>query len=462
MKKVVILILFSLIAFMSFAAVSDLAGMIPTNSSNVFVCENLDKVYSEIKETVLVGTVMNTLGIEMILKQYVEITAYNQGLDPEEIYESLGGDIAFALFDDSEMIFIMGPVDKPEAVKEALNGLLGLGASFGVDADINIQISGSYLYFGDLESYASTQKGFDVNLITSDNENVFGINYMKNGDIEAITEMSVENSSLIVDTIAELLDPANVDLMNEIVDPAGIGALIDSSHLNTGVVMFKMMSFENYQKVVSVLENNIAPILGQAGDIVDLDDLKEVLDFVQEYVIDLNGSAMVDISLDTEALLGSMMAMPTAGGEEMEAPNPIDVVVRVGYNASEDKLKSLLDALEMEYVDEGDYLRMVTEQEEGYEPEAPTFLWVDDNMAYFSLRDKPSTMNLLNNSDNALESDVYYELADVYPLSGTMFFEGFIDASTILGSLLGMEFESGIYFGATYDDPILEGVFVLK
>ena len=116
----------------------------------------------------------------------------------------------------------------------------------------------------------------------------------------------------------------------------------------------------------------------------------------------------------------------------------------------------------MEYVDEGDYLRMVTEQEEGYEPEAPTFLWVDDNMAYFSLRDKPSTMNLLNNSDNALESDVYYELADVYPLSGTMFFEGFIDASTILGSLLGMEFESGIYFGATYDDPILEGVFVLK
>ena len=460
MKKVVILILFSMVALMSFASVSDLAGMIPTNSSNVFVCENLDKVYSDLKETVLVGTVMNTLGIEMILKQYVEITAYNQGLDPEEIYNSLGGDIAFSLFDGSEMIFIMGPVDKPEAVKEALTGLLGLGASFGVEAEVNIQISGSYIYIGSLDAYASTQKGFDVNLITSDNENVFGINYMKNDDIESITEMSVENSTLIIDTIAELVDPANIDLMNEIVDPAGIHALIDSPHLNTGVIMFKMMSFENYEKVVSVLENNIAPILGQGGDLVDLDSLKEVLNFVQEYVIDLEGSAMVDIALDTEALLGSMMAMPTADGE-VEA-NPIDVVVRVGYNASEDKLKSLLDALEMDYVDEGDYLRMVPEEEEGFEPEAPTFLWVDNNMAYFSLKDKPSTMNLLNNSENALESDVYYELADVYPLSGTMFFEGFMDVSTILGSLLGMEFDSGIYFGASYSDPILEGVFVLK
>jgi hypothetical protein len=57
--------------------------------------EGLRENYSKSKEVVLMDMILNQLAIEQLVAQYVEMLAYNNGLDPKDIYKAFDGDLGW-------------------------------------------------------------------------------------------------------------------------------------------------------------------------------------------------------------------------------------------------------------------------------------------------------------------------------------------------------------------------------
>ena len=71
------------IGALSVASVGTMSGRLPAQSHTVLIVEDLENNYNVSKKAVLMDMVLNQLAIEQLIAQYVEMLAYNNGLDPK-------------------------------------------------------------------------------------------------------------------------------------------------------------------------------------------------------------------------------------------------------------------------------------------------------------------------------------------------------------------------------------------
>ncbi|HNU23439.1 MAG TPA: hypothetical protein PKN37_04180, partial [Mesotoga sp.] len=160
MKKLTVLVLL-VVGALSLASVDSMAERLPVSSQSVLVVEHLNDNYKVSKQTVLFDMVLNQLAIEQLIAQYVEMLAYNNGLDPKDIFKAFDGDFGLAAWVDSEgldrVIAILGPISNPRTVKTAIEKLLP--QLLPSDIKLSIAVDQEYLYIGDIEAYSMVGKG---------------------------------------------------------------------------------------------------------------------------------------------------------------------------------------------------------------------------------------------------------------------------------------------------------------
>ncbi|PNQ06174.1 hypothetical protein RM69_00940, partial [Mesotoga sp. SC_NapDC3] len=202
MKKLTVLVLL-VVGALSLASVDSMAERLPVSSQSVLVVEHLNDNYKVSKQTVLFDMVLNQLAIEQLIAQYVEMLAYNNGLDPKDIFRAFDGDFGLAAWVDSEgldrVIAILGPISNPKNVKTAIEKLLP--QLLPSDIKLSIAVDQEYLYIGDIEAYSMVGKGYNLSLVKSDLSPGFGYFYVDMGG--TIQKGSVWNEEGIL--IAEAL-----------------------------------------------------------------------------------------------------------------------------------------------------------------------------------------------------------------------------------------------------------------
>ncbi len=178
MKKVCFLVVLT-IAAVSLSSVVSMVERLPADSHTVLVMEGLRENYSKSKEVVLMDMILNQLAIEQLVAQYVEMLAYNNGLDPKDIYKAFDGDLGLAMWKDSSgedrLIAILGPMKNPKTLKSAAEKILP--QLLPVDFKIKMATDNDYLYLGDIDQYSQTFRGFDSNKLIEGLSAGFGYFY---------------------------------------------------------------------------------------------------------------------------------------------------------------------------------------------------------------------------------------------------------------------------------------------
>lgn len=188
-----LLMIFLLVSLVLLASIDSMSGKLPQDSQVVLIVENLRANYAVSKESVLMDMVLNQLAIEQLIAQYVEMLAYNNGLDPKDVYMAFDGDLGVAVWLDStgqeRLVAILGPMKNPRNVKSAVERLLP--QLLPMDMKLNMATDQEYLYIGDLGEYSTAEKGFDSLSLKSDLPVGFG--YFYSFLEESLVKASVRN-----------------------------------------------------------------------------------------------------------------------------------------------------------------------------------------------------------------------------------------------------------------------------
>jgi hypothetical protein len=202
MKKLTVLVLL-VVGALSLASVDSMAERLPVSSQSVLVVEHLNDNYKVSKQTVLFDMVLNQLAIEQLIAQYVEMLAYNNGLDPKDIFLGfrwrfwagrMGGFRGLRSRDSNPC-----PISNPRTVKTAIEKLLP--QLLPSDIKLSIAVDQEYLYIGDIEAYSMVGKDTTSLWCKSDLSPGFGYFYVDMGG--TIQKGSVWNEEGIL--IAEAL-----------------------------------------------------------------------------------------------------------------------------------------------------------------------------------------------------------------------------------------------------------------
>ncbi|HDP77810.1 MAG TPA: hypothetical protein ENN47_06440 [Mesotoga infera] len=430
MKRFTVFVLL-IIGSLTLASVYSVADRLPAKSHSILVVENLKENYSVTKQTVLMDMVLNQLAIEQLIAQYVEMLAYNNGLDPKDIYKAFDRDFGLAVWADSEgydrLVAVFGPIDNPKTLKSAIEKILP--QLLPSDFDLNIAVDQEYLYIGDLESYSLAEKGFELALVVADLSPGFGYFYSATGD--SVQKGSIWNDEEVI--IAEVLSipqsEESREKFSEILSGASVSELEVGRHLPLASGSVKINSF-SFLSDLDVEQMGLIPL--------DLETVKIGNLSISELSEDMNGEIMIDANISVDDIFAGLMG---AGGTTTESTDSVGYtyVVRASYNGTLDKVKSMIEEAEPN-------LR-VSVSNDGLLVEGQ-YIWIQNGWLFVSSKSQTETDEALNNGVIISELATYKMLLDFTGVEG--FARLFVDSGYILTGLMGLEIESGVLLNSQY------------
>ncbi len=430
MKRFTVFVLL-IIGSLTLASVYSMADRLPAESHSILVVENLKENYDETKQTVLMDMVLNQLAIEQLIAQYVEMLAYNNGLDPKDIYKVFDGDFGLAVWVDSEgkdrLVAVFGPIENPKTLKTAIEKVLP--QLLPSDMKLNIAVDQEYLYIGDIESYSLAEKGFDLTLVMADLSPGFGYFYSATGD--SVQEGSIWNDEEVL--IAEVLfipqSEKSREKFSEILSGASVSGLEAGYHLPLASGSVKINNF-SFLSDLDVEQMGLIPL--------DLEALKIGNLSISELSEDMNGEIMIDANISVDDIFASLMG---TGGMTTESTDSAgySYVVRASYRGTLDKIKSMIEEAEpnLKVLVSNDSLLV-----EGQ------YIWIQDGWLYVSSKNQTGTNEALQKGVIVSELVTYNKLLGFAGMEG--FARLFVDSGYILTGLMGLEIESGVLLNSQY------------
>ncbi|KUK68462.1 MAG: Uncharacterized protein XE02_0010 [Mesotoga infera] len=430
MKRFTVFVLL-IIGSLTLASVYSMADRLPAESHSILVVENLKENYDETKQTVLMDMVLNQLAIEQLIAQYVEMLAYNNGLDPKDIYKVFDGDFGLAVWVDSEgkdrLVAVFGPIENPKTLKTAIEKVLP--QLLPSDMKLNIAVDQEYLYIGDIESYSLAEKGFDLTLVMADLSPGFGYFYSATGD--SVQEGSIWNDEEVL--IAEVLfipqSEKSREKFSEILSGASVSGLEAGRHLPLASGSVKINNF-SFLSDLDVEQMGLIPL--------DLEALKIGNLSISELSEDMNGEIMIDANISVDDIFASLMG---TGGMTTESTDSAgySYVVRASYRGTLDKIKSMIEEAEpnLKVLVSNDSLLV-----EGQ------YIWIQDGWLYVSSKNQTGTNEALQKGVIVSELVTYNKLLGFAGMEG--FARLFVDSGYILTGLMGLEIESGVLLNSQY------------
>jgi hypothetical protein len=430
MKRFIVFVLL-IIGSLTLASVYSMADRLPAESHSILVVENLKENYDETKQTVLMDMVLNQLAIEQLIAQYVEMLAYNNGLDPKDIYKVFDGDFGLAVWVDSEgkdrLVAVFGPIENPKTLKTAIEKVLP--QLLPSDMKLNIAVDQEYLYIGDIESYSLAEKGFDLTLVMADLSPGFGYFYSATGD--SVQEGSIWNDEEVL--IAEVLfipqSEKSREKFSEILSGASVSGLEAGRHLPLASGSVKINNF-SFLSDLDVEQMGLIPL--------DLEALKIGNLSISELSEDMNGEIMIDANISVDDIFASLMG---TGGMTTESTDSAgySYVVRASYRGTLDKIKSMIEEAEpnLKVLVSNDSLLV-----EGQ------YIWIQNGWLYVSSKNQTGTNEALQKGVIVSELVTYNKLLGFAGMEG--FARLFVDSGYILTGLMGLEIESGVLLNSQY------------
>jgi hypothetical protein len=430
MKRFIVFVLL-IIGSLTLASVYSMADRLPAESHSILVVENLKENYDETKQTVLMDMVLNQLAIEQLIAQYVEMLAYNNGLDPKDIYKVFDGDFGLAVWVDSEgkdrLVAVFGPIENPKTLKTAIEKVLP--QLLPSDMKLNIAVDQEYLYIGDIESYSLAEKGFDLTLVMADLSPGFGYFYSATGD--SVQEGSIWNDEEVL--IAEFLSipqsEKSREKFSEILSGASVSGLEAGRHLPLASGSVKINNF-SFLSDLDVEQMGLIPL--------DLEALKIGNLSISELSEDMNGEIMIDANISVDDIFASLMG---TGGTTTESTDSVgySYVVRASYRGTLDKIKSMIEEAEpnLKVLVSNDSLLV-----EGQ------YIWIQNGWLYVSSKNQTGTNEELQKGVIVSELVTYNKLLGFAGVEG--FARLFVDSGYILTGLMGLEIESGVLLNSQY------------
>ncbi|WP_367355660.1 hypothetical protein [Mesotoga sp.] len=430
MKRFIVFVLL-IIGSLTLASVYSMADRLPAESHSILVVENLKENYDETKQTVLMDMVLNQLAIEQLIAQYVEMLAYNNGLDPKDIYKVFDGDFGLAVWVDSEgkdrLVAVFGPIENPKTLKTAIEKVLP--QLLPSDMKLNIAVDQEYLYIGDIESYSLAEKGFDLTLVMADLSPGFGYFYSATGD--SVQKGSIWNDEEVL--IAEFLSipqsEKSREKFSEILSGASVSGLEAGRHLPLASGSVKINNF-SFLSDLDVEQMGLIPL--------DLEALKIGNLSISELSEDMNGEIMIDANISVDDIFASLMG---TGGTTTESTDSVgySYVVRASYRGTLDKIKSMIEEAEpnLKVLVSNDSLLV-----EGQ------YIWIQNGWLYVSSKNQTRTNEELQKGVIVSELVTYNKLLGFAGVEG--FARLFVDSGYILTGLMGLEIESGVLLNSQY------------
>ncbi|MBN2218820.1 MAG: hypothetical protein JW697_00935 [Kosmotogaceae bacterium] len=444
MKRFMVLVLL-VIGALSVATVDTLAGRLPVQAHTVLVVENLESNYNVSKKTVLMDMVLNQLAIEQLIAQYVEMLAYNNGLDPKDIYKAFDGDLGLAVWVDSEgtdrLVIVLGPTENPKALKTAIERLLP--QLLPSEVELNIAVDQEYLFIGDIEQYAITEKGFDLSLVTEDLTPGFAYFYSTVGDVVQKGSLWNEEGMLIAEALSIPISEETIERFSSALDGASVVELEAGYHLPL-VSGFAKINDISFLSDLDIEQLGLLPL--------DLGALKIGNQDITEFSEEMTGEIMVDANISVDDIFASLMG---SEGTTSEATDSLgySYVLRAGYSGTIEDLKSRLEKADPDLkilLNENSLL--VEEQ----------YIWISDGWLYVSSSNQKKITKELQEGTIISDLEVYNELLR---LSGSHGFARlFLDSGYLLTGLMGVEIESGVLVNSQYVKEIggIRSTLVIK
>lgn len=444
MKKVCFLVVLT-IAAVSLSSVVSMVERLPADSHTVLVMEGLRENYSKSKEVVLMDMILNQLAIEQLVAQYVEMLAYNNGLDPKDIYKAFDGDLGLAMWKDSSgedrLIAILGPMKDPKTLKSAAEKILP--QLLPVDFKIKMATDNDYLYLGDIDQYSQTFRGFDSNKLIEGLSAGFG--YFYSDMDESLTKASFMNQGelLVIETLTIPTTEESIEAFMKAFAVEGITDLEDMSHLPLVSIFTRLGDIGMLADYAGDQLTSVPlDIEGLALGNLDIDELDDYL----------TGNFLVDIDLSVDDIFASLMGSQRTSSSQTSQMN-ITYIARVGFSGSLDVLKNSIEKSSPETKVEvkGDTLFV-----EGQ------YMWIDNGWLFISSKNKEMTVQTLDNSAPLLNSAAYAELSSMIHEPG--FARLFVDSGYVLTGLMGMDISSGLLFSANYlaETGVVKGILLIK
>ncbi len=439
-----LLMIFLLVSLVLLASIDSMSGKLPQDSQVALIVENLRANYAVSKESVLMDMVLNQLAIEQLIAQYVEMLAYNNGLDPKDVYMAFDGDLGVAVWLDStgqeRLVAILGPMKNPRNVKSAVERLLP--QLLPMDMKLNMATDQEYLYIGDLGEYSTAEKGFDSLSLKSDLPVGFG--YFYSFLEESLVKASVRNEDqkIVIEGLSIPLSDESRVAYEQVLSGADVSGLEANKQLPLLSVFGVLKDLGTVGSVASDQIELLPVNLNDLGlEAINIEDLEEYL----------TGEFVVSADLSIDDIFSSLLGSQSSGSQS--SPFDITYLVRIGYTGTLDIVRSSIEKSGGSVKPDSDDRLLIVDGQ---------YIWIDGDWLFLSSRDREATTAIIGNGILLNESKTYTELSTLVP--GKSFLKLFLDSGYILGGLMGITIESGILMSAEYslETGGIKGTLVVK
>lgn len=424
----------------------------PSEMVSLLLVEDIKNNYSKLKETVLADFFLNQMALEQTVAQLIEMNAYSNDVNPDEVYAIFDGGLMGATWNDEQgnerMIIIIGPIENAADVKASFEKVF----TQAIQSDLpETKVQNNFIYIGDIDAYASVEKGISESRLKSDLPEGFSYIYMDGEDFLVQGSVWYENTRLKGKIYMTPLNNEAKETVKEIIGSESTVLFEKENHLSFASVIANV---EDISQLESVIQ----------GEVNQNDDASE--DTILSTGIDteamkslsgkFTGELLIDMDLAIESVLSSLMSSQSGSGQDMmnqatENATGFDIVSKIGFSGNMNDVERALELSEeeFEYTSDG----VIVDD---------MHIWVYDGWLYTSTKSRDKTLEQISKGKPLSEYGFYDELVQKVPEKRFLLF--FVNAGHIISSITGNEVESGLLFSLWYSNEFerIEGLFLLK
>lgn len=450
MKKLLLFILL-LVTCIGFSNTA-LLQKAPSEIVSLFLVEDIKNNYAKLKGTILADFFLNQMALEQTVAQLIEMNAYSNDINPDEVYAIFDGGLMVSTWNDDQgnerMIIIIGPIKNAADVKASFEKVFEQAVQFDLP---DMKVQNNFIYIGDIDAYSSVEKGITDIDLKSDLPEGFSYIYIDGKDFLVQGSMWYENTRLKGKIYMTPLNKEAKETTREIIGSESTVLFEKEKHLSFANIIANVDDISRLQTVIQgeINQNNDVSEETLFSTGIDAKTMKTLSD-------KFTGELLIDMDLAIESLLSGLMSSQGGSSGNMmnqatENATGFDLVSRIGFSGNiKDVEKALeLNDEEFEYTSDGVIVNDV-------------HIWVYDGWLYASTKSRNKTLEQISKGKPLSEYEFYDELVQKVPEKRFLLF--FVNAGHIISSITGNDVESGMLFSLWYSNEFerIEGLFLLK